>query len=70
MSSSAQAVESPPKKFYTISAAARTIGTYYNRLIYALGKKQIKLYQDDPELIEEDELKRFAIRYGYRFKEK
>ena len=54
-------------KFYSITQAARACHTYYNRIMNAIAKKHLHLYQTDPDLIEETELQRFAKEFGFKF---
>lgn len=58
-----------PLKFYGISQAARKLGTYYNRIMLAVNKEEVDVWQDDPTLIEESELFRFARKFGFEIKD-
>jgi hypothetical protein len=48
------------QKLYTISEAARRLDVTYNRIKYAISNNWVKLYQREPDLIEESELMKFA----------
>lgn len=53
-------VSSNHLKLYTIAEGARRLDINYNRLMYAIAKGWVSLYQDDPALIEESVLFEFA----------
>lgn len=62
MELSASPTESPQQQtIYTVSSAARRLNVTYQKLIYAIAKKWLKPFQQEPEiLIYESDLFRYA----------
>lgn len=48
-------------KLYTIAEAAKRLGVNYQRIKYGIANRWLVLYQENPDLITEDELFSFAL---------
>jgi hypothetical protein len=55
--------------YYNMSSAARRLGLYPQKIVYAIAQEKLKLYQRKPHLIEETELFRYANAEGIEIPE-